>query len=273
MILILGGESWVDRSSYLGTVDLLQCQQLERIVGTIVTLDIDEKNWYKKLKDLLKRTKLLVVCGGRPVALSKCLGNNGRILFQQWLSADIQHKYLGLCAGVAFARLIGVNCINLINDEAWRGCGLSGEVQLSYPRIARDSNQLALDTTRFEHHYENGPLISYTGSGPPLLAVTFAGDIVAQRLEQISHIENNTVTDGQTQWLCRACTFLNTCSIGKCGFCSESRNYCLPPVGQMPGSIAIIIPTSQYLLSSVHPELSSSEVKEHFIDLLVTFVQ
>ena len=275
MILVLGGDSWADRSSFLGVLDMLQCQELEQSLGPVTALDLDEKKWYKELKKLMKRVRLLVVCGGRPVALSKCLGNNGRIIIQQWLATDPKNKYLGICAGVAFAKLVGVNCINLINDEAWRGCGLSGEVQLSAAVLSSTADPShGLLQTQLEYHYENGPLISYIDAQPPLFAMTYAADIVAQRIKQLEQIEGSvgTTIDRKTQWLCHACTYINSTSTGKCGFCSESRNYCLPPVGQMPGSIAIVVPTSgQFLLSSVHPELSDSEVKAHFIELLLLF--
>ncbi len=91
-IVVLDGESWVDRSSFLGTIDLLQIlptmtnhhsDNNEWTMTNIETINLDEKNSYESLKLLLKKATVLVCCGGRPQALLKALGNKGKTLLKQ----------------------------------------------------------------------------------------------------------------------------------------------------------------------------------------------
>jgi hypothetical protein len=278
-VLVLGGASWVDRSSILGTLDLLNDPKLCEKYGPVLEIDLDARKSYEMLKDALKQTKLLVVCGGKPNALAKSLKNQGKTLLRQWMTSSPSNKYLGICAGVAFATQLGFNEIELVNDDAWRLSGIRAD-----PIVSFDVLPLGFeDEIEHRYHYESGPLIAFKKSntisvGSPEMmpsqccfSARFQSDVISERLEMLKTIAQSASFDSKSQWICQSCTFVNSLSKGKCEFCSESRNYQLPPINEMPGTLAMVM-FPKFLLSSVHPELSEPKVKESFRKLISFFI-
>jgi hypothetical protein len=277
-VLVLGGASWVDRSSMLGTLDLLNDPTLcEKEYGPVLEIDLDARKSYEILKDALKQTKLLVVCGGKPNALAKCLKNQGKTVLRQWMTSSPSHKYLGICAGVAFAIQLGFNEIELVNDEVWRLSGIRAD-----PIISFDTLLPGLEVeTESSYHYESGPLIAFKKNllvsslmTPPscCFSARFQSDVVSERLGMLKTISESSSFDSKSQWICQSCTFINSLSKGKCEFCSESRNYQLPPINEMPGTLAMVM-FPKFLLSSVHPELSEPKEKESFRKVILFFLE
>lgn len=282
MFLVLGGDSWADRSSYLAVIDLLRQVIFEDLVASVETVDLDDRNGYEILKESLKRAKVLVVCGGKPVALSKALSKKGITLISQWLfSSSQRNKYIGICGGAVFATsFLNIKGVEFINDECWRQCGLSGPVTVQVEACLDSFKGRVSDFKELEYQYECGPLMRPTlGLNPFYIIGIYASDIVADHRSKLEDVRKENFIrqidemEEFGRWLCQRCTYINHGqSRSKCFFCEESRaNYRLPPVDQMPSSLAMVM-TPLTLLYSVHPELSGSRAKHHFIGLVETFL-
>jgi hypothetical protein len=255
MIILLGGDSWVDRSSFFATYDLLNSIDIVSRIGNVQIVDLDSKDGYKLLKDSLKVAKLLTICGGKPIALMNALGKNGKTVIRHWLAAaPEQHLFLGICAGVAAAAALGFSQIKLFNDESWRLCGISMDVVVEFS-----------SAESYQFCYESGPLMILQPTGNPVVMGRYATDVVYEQSQKVKSIPCE-----RDQWVCYCCTFINPMNQGKCGFCSESKNYQLPPKNEMVGKFAVLL-FPQYFLCSVHPELSGNEAKEFFRSLFTRF--
>jgi ribosomal protein L40E len=231
--LVLCGE-WADKSSLLGARDLLA-----RICSVVTDWNVDSS----LTPPAVAPQTFVLVCGGKPKELLKTLGRRGRTNMMRLLR-EKQCVFVGICAGVKVAKEMGLmQGVELVNDEEWALSGICLE-------------DVLLDGWDGSHPsflYENGPLMKVCSAEVKVMA-TFATD-AAQVFENQHRLQTES-KEGKDTWICKQCFTHNPPARSKCFMCSELRTHKLPPVGEMPGTAAIVVVGSQLILCSVHPELS-----------------
>lgn len=275
MILVLDGDSWIDKGSCLAVIDLLRQVTFEDVAQPLEVINLDERNSHDQLKKGLKKAKVLVISDGNPVHLSKALKKNGLSLITQQMRVS-EMKFLCIGGGITFATsFLHLPGVELINHEIWQQSGLIGPVTVQFTVCSDYLAGRIPDFTELEYHYNCGPLMRPTyGLTPFDLVGAYASDIVAthsQRLDELQR-EYDIKDDGYDgRWICKKCTQLNDgryLQVLKCNYCQVNQTtYHLPPIDEMPSCFAMVM-APKYLFFSVHPELSSSRSKKHFIELV-----
>lgn len=276
ILLVLDGDSWVDKGSCLALIELLRQVTFEDVAQPVEVIDVDDRNSHDQLKKGLKKAKVLVISDGNPVHLSKALKKNGLALITQQMRVS-EMKVLCIGGGIAFATsFLHLPGVELINYETWQQSGLSGSVTIHFNVCSDYLAGRMPDFTELEYHYNSGPLLRPTyGLAPFDLVGAYASDIVAthsQRLDELQR-EYEIKDDGYDgRWICKKCTQLNDgcyLLVLKCNYCQVNQtSYHLPPIGEMSNCFAMVM-GPKYLFFSVHPELSN---KSHFIQLVELFL-
>ena len=233
---------------------------------TIINIvNINENKWMKELKDVV------ILPGGEPKAFLKALGRNRITILKQYVNEG--GRMVGICSGACVIYKMNLldKCISLVNDNIWADSGLVGDVKTI---LSVDSSISCYS------HYENGPLFRVKRKKGiedvenVHITSVYEGDVVEIQNDRIATQEKELSASSSTSsssWICKCCTCPNNSKRSKCIACKEKKNHKLPPLGDMPGSIASLRCENIYVFS-FHPEFSQQEIQEWFEREMLTFV-